>query len=581
MTLRHVSRDESDEEMAIVGPLAQWGQYVSEIYRHTDALEGGGSIITVVAEYQLADGRRAAIKTMSGDLSIHALREIVSLRLLNSPDVVPLWGAVADEQQWGVVTPLARGDLADMRSQLSEIQLRRISYQIVRGVAYLFARDVWHRDIKPNNVLIFPSGDSWEYRAQISDFGVARLGACVARDLKYTRLVETILYRAPEILLGGRYTPASESWALGMLLLETLVGIRIGHHASADIMFFQYEKGMVEFLISWFGPIPLGEMSVDVASRHERFGRAPRGLFELRRPPFDKIPDDIYRLLSRLLNYIPRERAEPSAVLNDPVFGDVRETHLEPAALDCSALVREFALPASTLVSPLNPQDRLLLHEWMIDVCENYSLSTRTHHLSIQIFERHVRSGVPLTAGTLQAMAASALYLASSLHDVAPIRLNHLVYMTADAYSASDLRRTTTQILTTLNADVYRTTSYDYVLAVSSRYPREVVTVAELIVLWFSFSAIANHASSAEVAETALWVACRSQDETYLDASGVEARRSQARAIVDELSRQALKSETTVNRFRRGGQSITYHLVRADLLDPTLHRETVSPLHLS
>ena len=53
-----------------------------------------------------------------------------------------------------------------------------------------------HRDLKPNNLLVDPDGET----LKIADFGLARKFATPLRT--YTHEVVTLWYRAPEILLG-------------------------------------------------------------------------------------------------------------------------------------------------------------------------------------------------------------------------------------------------------------------------------------------------------------------------------------------------------------------------------------------
>ena len=47
---------------------------------------------------------------------------------------------------------------------------------MIKGMAYLHARDIIHRDIKPSNILICEEGGTARYRAKIGDFGISRLG---------------------------------------------------------------------------------------------------------------------------------------------------------------------------------------------------------------------------------------------------------------------------------------------------------------------------------------------------------------------------------------------------------------------
>lgn len=84
--------------------------------------------------------------------------------------------------------------------------------QLLAALSYLHRHGILHRDLKPSNVLC--SGE----RVKVLDFGVATHAAST-RDV-----AGTLEYMAPELLLGEPPTPASDLYALGVLLWETLTG---------------------------------------------------------------------------------------------------------------------------------------------------------------------------------------------------------------------------------------------------------------------------------------------------------------------------------------------------------------------
>ena len=78
--------------------------------------------------------------------------------------------------------------------------IRKLIYQLVKGLAYLHSLDVVHRDIKPENLLVSTHSD-----LKICDFGFARQNKKEKAHVELTDYVATRWYRPPELLVGGEY----------------------------------------------------------------------------------------------------------------------------------------------------------------------------------------------------------------------------------------------------------------------------------------------------------------------------------------------------------------------------------------
>ncbi|XP_069506369.1 cyclin-dependent kinase-like 3 [Ambystoma mexicanum] len=96
--------------------------------------------------------------------------------------------------------------------------LKKILFQMLRGIEYLHKNNIMHRDIKPENVLITESGV-----VKICDFGFAR--TLTTNGDIYTDYVATRWYRAPELILGdSKYGKPVDIWALGCMIVEMASG---------------------------------------------------------------------------------------------------------------------------------------------------------------------------------------------------------------------------------------------------------------------------------------------------------------------------------------------------------------------
>ncbi len=122
-----------------------------------------------------------------------------------------------------LVTTWTEGEPLDVRRSRSEATRLRdaaiVAHAVGRGLAELHGLGVWHGDVKPQNVLVHaraPDRDAAEARgATLIDLGLAISSGSVAKGGTYR-------YAAPELVAAGEASPASDVFALGVLLAELI-----------------------------------------------------------------------------------------------------------------------------------------------------------------------------------------------------------------------------------------------------------------------------------------------------------------------------------------------------------------------
>ena len=210
------------------------GDVLAERYRLV-AQVGQGGMARVFRADDTALGRTVAVKVLrpgvEGAVSApeRARSEVTLLASLNHPSLVTLFDAhLAGSPEYLVMEfvegPTLSGRIAE--GPLPPAEVAALAAEMGEALHVVHGSGVVHRDVKPSNVLLapphLPGGRS---RAKLADFGIALL-LDSARVTTPGTVIGTAAYLAPEQVKGGDPSPASDVYALGLVLLEALTGER-------------------------------------------------------------------------------------------------------------------------------------------------------------------------------------------------------------------------------------------------------------------------------------------------------------------------------------------------------------------
>ncbi|KAJ3024479.1 UNVERIFIED_CONTAM: Protein kinase [Siphonaria sp. JEL0065] len=148
------------------------------------------------------------------------LNEILIMKESSHPNIVKYIDSyLTGGDLWLVLEYMEGGKLTDIieNNKITEPQIASICQEIIKGVIHLHKRNIIHRDIKSDNVLIGRDGS-----IKLTDFGYsAKL--TVTRKQRAT-FAGTPYWMAPEIVRGKPYGPKVDIWATGILAIECIEG---------------------------------------------------------------------------------------------------------------------------------------------------------------------------------------------------------------------------------------------------------------------------------------------------------------------------------------------------------------------
>jgi serine/threonine protein kinase/Tfp pilus assembly protein PilF len=204
-------------------------------YRITGRLgQGGMGEIFSARDEKL--NRTVAVKFIDARMDSDAsrrlfLREARAAAALDHPFICTVHDVLEHKGQPVIVMERVEGETLQARisrGALSVEQVVQVALEIAEALAAAHARGIVHRDVKSANIMITPGG-----HVKVMDFGLALMlmsapddqTAHRSEELR-SRVAGTLPYMAPEVLRGESATPASDLYALGVVMFEMATGRR-------------------------------------------------------------------------------------------------------------------------------------------------------------------------------------------------------------------------------------------------------------------------------------------------------------------------------------------------------------------
>jgi eukaryotic-like serine/threonine-protein kinase len=195
---------------------------------------GSGGMSNVYRAKDLVLERTVAVKVLAEHLSdderfvARFRREALAVAKLIHPNIVQVYDTGVDEARRFIVMEYVEGrsgaQVLQRQGPIGPETAAEAGAQACAGLDYAHRRGIIHRDVKPGNLMIVggPVGGG-EMTVKLTDFGIAR-ALEQTRITQVGSVVGTAAYLSPEQVRGEEATPATDVYALGVVLYQFLTG---------------------------------------------------------------------------------------------------------------------------------------------------------------------------------------------------------------------------------------------------------------------------------------------------------------------------------------------------------------------
>ncbi len=251
---------------------------------------GEGAMATVYKAFDPSINRPLVIKFLHANMCAteeyrqRFLREAKAAGMLAHPNIVTIFDVGEIESRPYIAMELLDGGpLDEMIPKSTELPLRDalvLAIQIANALDYAHSKGIFHRDVKPANIIRLSGGKT----IKLVDFGIAHVAAGDSMDATSAgTIMGTPHYMSPEQARGEKIDARSDLWAVGVILYQLLTGKRPFNAESIATLLLR---------ITQDAPQPIGELRAE-------------------------IPASLRRVIARCLNKQPDKRFQSGAELSE------------------------------------------------------------------------------------------------------------------------------------------------------------------------------------------------------------------------------------------------------------------------
>ena len=274
------------------------GKRLDGRYEITELI-GVGGMADVYKAMDVVENKVVAVKILKNEFAdnddfVRRFRnESKAIAVLSHPNIVKIYDVgFTDKMQFIVMEYIDGITLKEFMEQQGVLKWKDAVYfiiQVLRALQHAHDRGIVHRDIKPQNIMLFPDGT-----IKVMDFGIARFAREEGKTLS-DKAIGSVHYISPEQAKGAATDEKSDIYSVGVMLYEMLTGVKP----------FDGET-----------PVAIALMHMQNTAKPPRSinDAIPEGLEEIVMRAMQKEPSKRYQSASEMIKDIEEFKKNPSVV---------------------------------------------------------------------------------------------------------------------------------------------------------------------------------------------------------------------------------------------------------------------------
>ena len=201
------------------------GTFIADRYEILDKVGAGGMSDVYKAKDHILD-REVAVKVLKAEFAedvtfVTKFRsEAQSAARLEHPNIVNIYDVGSENGIYYIVMEYVEGitlkTYIEKKGRLNFKEAISIAIQVGRGIEAAHKKNIIHRDIKPQNIII-----STEGKVKVTDFGIAR---AASSNTIHADVMGSVHYASPEQARNGYVDGRSDIYSLGIVMYEMVTG---------------------------------------------------------------------------------------------------------------------------------------------------------------------------------------------------------------------------------------------------------------------------------------------------------------------------------------------------------------------